>query len=184
MSHPLPQQLSNAPISCFPHPRLQVFLFLKRIGLTTQQLVGPIFQWRALLAEGADFESVAAFLTAPTAPFPNPSAPSSPSTPSVYHADTLSAASTISDTTTTTTTSSPTVPEPETSSQAPAAAPTARHGLGLPPELLPRVALTYPDLLGRSVAGELGPRLAFFTSLGPEAPQQLRGVLWEEWCSW
>ncbi|KXZ45251.1 hypothetical protein GPECTOR_56g347 [Gonium pectorale] len=40
----------------------QVFLFLKQLGLPNEQIVGPIFRWRALLAEGIDFQAAASFL--------------------------------------------------------------------------------------------------------------------------
>nr|CBO84776.1 mTERF1 protein [Chlamydomonas reinhardtii] len=40
----------------------QVFLFLKRLGVPNDQIVGPIFKWRALLSEQVDFEAAADFL--------------------------------------------------------------------------------------------------------------------------
>ncbi|GIL44122.1 hypothetical protein Vafri_1656, partial [Volvox africanus] len=40
----------------------QVFLFLRQLGLSNEEIVGPIFRWRALLAEGADYQSAASFL--------------------------------------------------------------------------------------------------------------------------
>ncbi|GLC46737.1 hypothetical protein PLESTB_001358000 [Pleodorina starrii] len=101
----------------------QVFLFLRQLGLSNQQIVGPIFRWRALLAEGVDYQAAASFLVS--------------------------------------------------------------EG-GLHPDLLPRLATTYPTLLAAPVEGEGGmrPRLAFLQGLGPGAAGVLRGVLWEEWCGW
>ncbi|GIL95715.1 hypothetical protein Vretimale_1682, partial [Volvox reticuliferus] len=99
----------------------QVFLFLRQLGLRNEEIVGPIFRWRALLVEEADYQSAASFL--------------------------------------------------------------ASEG-GVPDELLPRVASTYPGLLAAPVEGELRPRLQFLKGLGPEASRLLRGFLWEDWCGW
>ncbi|KAG2482895.1 hypothetical protein HYH03_018177 [Edaphochlamys debaryana] len=103
----------------------QVFLFLKRLGVPNEAIVGPIFKWRALLAEDVDYEAAAAFLGA--------------------------------------------------------------EGSGVvPPLALGQLAVEYPSLLAAAVEGEGGlrERLALLRGLGPEAPAQLRGVLWEDWCTW
>ncbi|GLI70086.1 hypothetical protein VaNZ11_014862, partial [Volvox africanus] len=44
------------------HRAGQVFLFLRQLGLSNEEIVGPIFRWKALLAEGADYQSAASFL--------------------------------------------------------------------------------------------------------------------------